>query len=450
MPPGPRGVPVLGSMLDFRRDMLSALISGWREYGDVVVFRGKVHPFFPAYFFAHPDHVKHILQDNHENYLHPPIISAHWRAVVGDGVVTREGDDWAVQRRLAQKAIDPKRIARYDEMIAATTDGLLERWRGHAARGESLDVQAEMKHHIFNVLATALLKPDLTRDGPTIEQAVAAHVDNLSDRMNAPFEVPDRAPLPGMRRFLAARDRFSAMIDGMISQRRRGEDDLGDMLSMLLLAQDEKTGARMTDAEARYEIKTFFIAGLETTAITLAWSLYLLSKHPLVAEQLREEVSQVLDGRTPTADDVKRLPFTTMVLKETLRLYPPLWIIMRLAAEDDEIGGYAVPAGTATVITGYITNRHPDFWENPEGFDPERFDEQRSKGRSRAAYLAFGAGPRGCLGFPFAMMEMPLVLARIMQTFKVELVPGQTVVAEPALSLRQKPGARVTVEPLPA
>ena len=158
----------------------------------------------------------------------------------------------------------------------------------------------------------------------------------------------------------------------------------------------------------------------------------------------------MLGGRTPTAEDVKSLPFTTMVLKETLRLYPPLWIIMRLAAEDDEIGGYDVPAGTTVVITGSITNRHPDFWENPEGFDPERFGEERSKGRSRAAYLAFGAGPRGCLGFPFAMMEMPLVLARIMQTFKVELVPGQTVVAEPALSLRQKPGAQVRVEPLPA
>jgi cytochrome P450 len=447
-PPGPRGAPVIGSTLDFRRDMLSALVQGWRQHGDIVLFRGRVHPFFPCYFFAHPDHVRHILQDNHENYLHPKIISAHWRAVVGDGVVTREGDDWARQRRLAQSAIDPKRIANYDSMIVDQTDRMLQRWRERAADGSPLDIQAEMKHHVFNVLASALMTPDLESEGPAIEDAVAVHVDNLSQRMNAPFEVPDRAPLPGIRRFVGVRDWLTGVVDRKIADRRRADEDLGDMLSMLLLARDEKSdGGGMMDAEARYEVKTFFIAGLETTAITLAWSMYLLSKNPEVAERLRAELDEVLGGRPPTAEDVGRLEYTTMVLKETLRLYPPLWIIMRIADNDDEIGGYRVPAGTAVVITGYITNRHPEFWENPEGFDPDRFSKERSKGRNRAAFLAFGAGPRGCLGFPFAMLEMPLVLARVLQQFDVQLVPGHRVEPEPALSLRQKPGALVTVKP---
>jgi len=448
IPPGPRGAPLLGSMLDFRSNMLSALTEGWREHGDIVLFKGKVHPFFPCYFFAHPDHVRHILQDKHENYLHPKIISAHWRAVVGDGVVTREGDDWSRQRRLAQKAIDPKRIANYDGMIVDQTDRMLERWRKRSAAGTPFDIQAEMKHHVFNVLSSALMTPDLEREGAEIEDAVAVHVDNLSERMNAPFEVPDRAPLPGMRRFLGARDWLTGVVDGKIANRRQSDEDYGDMLSALLLARDDKSdGGGMMDAEARYEVKTFFIAGLETTAITLAWSMYMLSKNPAVTERLRAELDDVLDGRPPTADDVPRLEYTTMVLKETLRHFPPLWIIMRVADKDDEIGGYRVPAGTAVVITGYITNRHPEFWDNPEGFDPDRFSKERSKGRHRTAFLAFGAGPRGCLGFPFAMMEMPLVLARVLQEFDVDLVPGQQVEAEPALSLRQNPGAMVTVKP---
>ena len=448
LPPGPRGVPVLGSVLDFRTDMLAALVKGWREHGDIVRFRGRIHPFFPAYYFAHPDHVSHILQGNHENWLHPKIISAHWRAVVGNGVVTREGEDWARQRRLAQKAIDPKRIANYDGMIVEQTDRMLERWHRAASAGETLDIQAEMKHHVFNVLASALMTPDLDSEGPQIEEAVATHVDNLSERMAAPFEVPDRAPLPGMRRYLSARDWLTGVIDRKIGDRRRSDDDLGDMLSMLLLARDEKSdGGGMMDAEARYEIKTFFIAGLETTAITLAWSIYQLSKNPQVAERLRSELDEVLAGRPPTADDVPKLTYTTMVLKETLRHYPPLWIIMRVADKDDEVGGYRVPAGTVALITGYITNRHPEFWDNPEGFDPERFSKENSQGRHRSAFLAFGAGPRGCLGFPFAMMEMPLVLTRVLQEFDVQLAPGHKVEAESALSLRQKPGAVVQLKP---
>jgi cytochrome P450 len=326
--------------------------------------------------------------------------------------------------------------------MTETTDAALDTWEG------PLDIQSSMMHLILAILTRTLFGADVRDEAEVIERSVAVQAKYLNDRLTSPVDIPENAPIPAQRRFLAARAALDRIVDRVISERRRSGEDTGDLLSILLQAHDEETGAPISDRQARDEIKTLLIAGHETTATTLGWTFYLLSKHPEIQERLRAELAQVLGDRPPVAADVVNLEYTTKVLYESLRLYPPLWIVSRMPIADDAIGGYAVPAGTSIIISSYLTHRHPDFWDNPEGFDPERFTPEARKARHRYAYIPFGGGPRGCIGFPFAMLEMPLVLARVLQRFRLSLVPGYpSGVPESAISLRQRHGAQMYVEP---
>lgn len=444
-PPGPRGNPLLGNVLQFKRDTVGAIVGGWRRYGDAVCFRG-VGPFFPLYLFAHPDQIQHILQDNFRNFQRPSFLTAKFRTVVGNGLVTSEGESWVRQRKLAQTAFERARLNRLSTPMTDTTAEVLEQWRGKAARGETVEIQSEMMHLILAILTRTLFGVDMSGEAAAVEKSVAVQAKHLNDRLNSPVDIPENAPLPSQRRFLAARSTLNRLVDGIIADRKRSLDEGDDLLSILLQARDEETGEQISDVQARDEIKTLLIAGHETTATTLGWTFYLLSKHPEVYDRLRDEVDEVLGGRTPTYEDVPNLRYTTMILYESLRLYPPLWIVTRMPLEDDEIGGYHVPAGTSILISSFVTHRHAGFWENPEGFEPERFTPEAMKARHRYAYIPFGGGPRGCIGFPFAMMEMPLVLAQVIQHFRLTLVPGYPVIPESAISLRQKHGAQMTLE----
>jgi cytochrome P450 len=442
-PPGPRGNPLLGNILEFKNDTVGALVGGWRRYGDVVNFRGR-GPFFPIYLIAHPDAIQHIMQDNFRNYRRPDYLNKKFRAVVGNGLVTTEGETWVRQRKLAQTAFTRDRLTALAPAMTDTTAEALDDWRRRAARGEPIEIQSEMMHLILGILTRTLFGADLTGDAAAVEPSVATQAKYLNDRLNSPVDLPETVPIPANKRFLAARAALNEVVDRMIAERRRSGEDAGDLLSLMLQAKDDD-GVPIDDVQARDEVKTLLIAGHETTATTLAWTCYLLAKAPLVKRRLREELDEVLGGRAPTADDVPNLKYTTMVLYESLRLYPPLWIVARMPLEDDELGGYHIPAGQTILISGYITHRHPDFWDNPEGFEPERFTPEAMKTRHRYAYIPFGGGPRGCIGFPFAMIEMPLVLAMVVQAFDLSLVPGYPVVPESAISLRQKHGALMNV-----
>jgi cytochrome P450 len=445
--PGPRGNPLLGNVLEFKNDTVGAIVRGWRNYGDAVAFRG-VGPFFPLYLFAHPDHVQHIFQDNFRNYRRQDFLRKKFGLVVGNGLVVAEGESWVRQRKLAQTAFASERLKALAGAMTETTDEALDGWRDHAAQGQPIDIQSEMMHLILAILTRTLFGVDMSAEAAEVEHSVAVQAKYLNDRLNSPIDIPENAPLPAQRRFLAARATLNRLVEGVIAERRRTGEDTGDLLSILLAAQDEETGEPISDEQARDEIKTLLIAGHETTATTLGWTFYLLSKHPDVAERLRSELDEVLGDRPPTADDVPNLQYTTKVLYESLRLYPPLWIVSRMPIEDDVIGGYPVPARTSIIICSYVTHRHPDFWDNPEGFEPERHTPEAMKARHRYSFIPFGGGPRGCIGFPFAMMEMPLVLARVMQRYRLDLVPGSVVEPESAISLRQKKGARMLVQPL--
>jgi len=432
-------------VLQFKNDTVGAIVGGWRAHGDVVRFRG-VGPFFPVYLVAHPDAVKYIMQENFRNFRRPDFLNKKFRMVVGNGLVTSEGDDWVRQRKLAQTAFTRERLSALASTMTATTDEMISRWREHARRGESIEIQSEMTHLIVAILTRTLFGADMSGHAEAIEQAVAVQAKYLNDRLNSPVDIPENAPLPVQRRFLQARASLDALVDDLIVERRRTGCDGTDLLSILLQAKDEETGEPISNRQARDEIKTLLIAGHDTTSTTLAWAFYLLSKAPAVADRLRREVDEVLGDRAPTPQDIPNLRYTTMVLYETLRLYPPLWIIARTPIEDDVVAGYHVPAGSTILISSYVTHRHPEFWHNPEGFEPERFAGGAwGEGRHRFAYIPFGGGARGCIGFPFAMMEMPLVLAQIVRSFRLSLAPGYPVVPESAIALRQKHGARMTL-----
>jgi cytochrome P450 len=430
--PGPRGHPILGSIREIQRDNVQAFMDGWREYGDIVHFRGPL----TIDLLVHPDYVQRVLRDNVANYPRPEFVTDKLKSIVGDGLVAAEGERWANARRVSQPAFDPGRLGGFGETMITTTGEMLEKWSGYAERGQPLDVKSEMMHISLANLATALFKFDLREALDRIEPAVAFALSHTNRRLTSPID-PQRLPLASSRRFVQALGGLNEVIYRIIGERRRATDGPEDFVKMLLESQDE-TGAAMTDKRTRDEMIGFFIAGHETVSSALTWTFYLLSQNPDCWRKLKAEVDDVLAGRTPTVDDVPALKYTEYVLLEAMRLYPPIFVLMRRAAEDDIVGGYRISKGATVVLCSYVTHRLPEFWENPEGFDPERFTPERSAHLPRLAYFPFGGGPRKCIGNTFAMIEMPLVVAMITQRYRLNLVPGQVVFPEPAISLRPR------------
>jgi cytochrome P450 len=443
-PPGPRGVPVLGNARELRADIIQTILDGWRAHGDIVRFK---IPGVAIYVLGHPDYAKHVLQDNHQNYPKIPMVDNKFKRVSGEGLLTSGGSFWLRQRRLMQPVFHRQRIAAYAKMMTDATERVLERWQEAAQSGRALDMRVEMMRLSLDVMARALFTADMTRQADVIGRAVTVEFEYLHTRLNALLDVPLRVPIASNRRFLRARQSLDDIVYPLIAERRKSGEDNGDFLSMLLQVRDEDTGEGMTDLQIRDEMMTFIFAGHETVSTGLTWVWYLLSKHPAAWRRLRAEVDEVLQGRVPTVDDLSRLRYTQMVIDESMRVYPPLWLIARTPLKDDEIAGYHVPKGTFVFCPPYVIHRHPDFWPNPEGFEPERFDPERSAGRHKYAYFPFGNGPRKCIGDYFGLVEMQLVVAMITQRYRLDLVPGHPVVAEPAISLRAKHGLLMTLQP---
>jgi len=443
--PGPWGHAVLGNFPALRTDPLGLFIGGAREFGDVVRFR-----FGPR--FAHlvclPEHVKHVLLDNQKNYTKDTRGFRALRDVLGLGLLTSEGDTWLRNRRIAQPAFHRQRIAELGTVMARAAAETADEWQAHLARGRPFDVATEMMRLTLRIVGETLLSADVSGDADAVSQAVHRVLAETRNRVYRPLSIPLAVPTPGNRRFLDAVRALDAIVYRMIAERRRaGSDARADLLSVLLHARDEQTGEAMTDRQLRDEVMTIFLAGHETTANALTWTWVLLSRHPEAGRRLRAELSQVLGGRTPTAEDTARLPYLTMVLDESMRLYPPAWMIGRCAAADDVIDGYRIPAGTYVFISPYVTHRHPRLWENPEGFDPERFSPERAAAIPRYAYFPFGGGPRQCIGNGFATMEALIVLGTLAQRFRLDLAPGLRVDPEPLITLRPRGPVLMTAHP---
>jgi cytochrome P450 len=442
-PPGPRYWTPFEAGRVLRRDPLGFVTGLARDFGDVVLLRlGPVH----LYMLFHPDHVRHVLQENHQNYVKGPII-ARTKVLIGEGLFTSEGSFWRRQRRLAQPAFHRARIAGLVETMVQATAERLGRWGQPAARGEVVDVAAEMSELTLTMVGRTLFGRDLSERAAAAGRALRVALAFTADRTMRYLTLPLALPTPKHRTFRRALGELDGVVYDLIEARRRAGADGGDLLGMLMAARDEETGEGMTAHQLRDEVMTFFLAGHETTAVALAWTWYLLARHPDVAAALVAEVDEVLGDRPPGFDDLPRLPLARMAVEEAMRLYPPVWGIGRQAVGEDAVGGYRLPAGAIVNLSPYVTHRHAAVWSDAERFDPTRFAPDRSAARPRFAYFPFSGGPRQCIGEGFAMVEAQVVVAMVLQRFRLGLCAGHTVEPEVHLTLRPRGGLPMTVGP---
>ena len=445
MAPGPSGSRILGNLRAFRRDVLRLLLESARQFGDVVRFR--LGPEI-VHLVNHPGHIEHVLQKNQQNYDKRTRSAAKLRGICGESLLTSDGDTWRRQRRLIQPAFHYQRIANFAATMVETTVEMLERWEKLAQEAEPFDLASEMSRVTYTIVGRTLFGADVSANAKEVEGALEVVLEHTYHRLEKLLDLPLNFPSPANRRFQHALGAIDQVVYGIISERRKTGGRKEDLLSMLLEARDEETGQGMSDEQLRNETITLLLAGHETTANALSWTFYLLSQFPEVEDQLRTEVASVLDGRTPVLEELPRLNYTTMVINESLRLYPPIWIYERHAVADDVIEGYHIPAGSTVVISPFVLHRHPVFWERPEIFDPTRFADEALLNRSGPAYLPFGAGPHLCIGNNFAMMEARIILAMVAQRYRIRLRPGHPVEPKPGITLRPRHGLLMTAQKL--
>ena len=407
-----------------------------REYGDIVCLR-----FFHirTFLITHPDHIEDVLINNSRKFIKGRVLRAN-RHLFGNGLLTSEGAFWIRQRRMMQPAFHRARIANYASTMTACATRLLESWKP----GQAIDLHDAMMRLTLQVVGKTLFSADVERDAPQVGETLHVLLEYTADfrrLVMTPQWLPTKQNLQAKR----AVRRLTEIIDRIIHAHREAGADNGDLLSMLLQAQDED-GSRMTPQQLRDEALTLFLAGHETTASTLSWTWWLLAQKPQVEEKLHAELDSVLNGRTPTLDDLPQLTYTSQVLSESMRLYPPAWAIARLAIEDHELGGYPVPKGTGIAAVPWVVHRDSRWYENPEEFVPERWGTDLLKKIPRFAYFPFSFGARQCIGNSFALMEANLVLATIAQHYRFRLLPGDPVVPLASITLRPRHGLHVVTE----
>jgi cytochrome P450 len=440
LPPQYPGYPFLGVVTHFRRDPLGMLQDAFRRYGDVVRMR---FGFTRVCILNHPDHIQQVLQTNNRNYDRKTYGNRVVRIVSGLNLLTSDGDYWLGQRRLMQPAFHRQRVGGFGDVMTGATARMLEAWD---AGDGAVDAHREMMRLTLEIVGRALFQVDLTSEASQLGEGFGEGMTYVNYRLNTIAFAPLWIPTARNRRLKKAVKTVDEVLFAMIDERRRGGEERDDLLSMLLAARYEDTGEPMTDEQLKNEAGIIIAAGHETTANALTWAFYLLSADPEAEEQLHREVDSVLGGRTPDVSDLPSLPYTRMVVEETMRLYPPAWILAgRRAIEDDLIGGYRVPAGTQVLIAPYTVHRHPDFWPDPERFDPLRFAPEKEAGRPRFAYIPFGGGPRLCIGNLFALTEAQLILAMVAQRYSLRLQEGREVVPDPIFTLRVKGGLPMTL-----
>jgi cytochrome P450 len=435
LPPGPKGHFLLGVMREFNNDTLG-FIERCRDYGDVVRMRFL---WIHAYFLYNPDDIESLLTTNAKSFRKAQSLrSPFFARLVGNGLVTSEGEFWRRQRRLAQPAFHRQRISSYGNVMVDFATRALTKWRPD----EVVDISREMNRLTLEIVVKTLFNADVSRDADRVGVVLSEVVKPFASQATLKWILDNRLPTPGHRRYFNLVAEIDRIVFRIIAERRAAPSDEGDLLSMLLQAQDED-GSQMTDSQLRDEVMTLFLAGHETTALALSWSWYLLAQNPDKEQKFHAELDAVLQGRLPTVDDLPKLEYTEMIAKETMRLYPPAYAVGREALEDVEMGGFRVPKGSQLFAFQWVTQRDERYFEEPGEFIPERWTPDRSATVPKYAYFPFGGGPRQCIGNYFAMMEIVLLLAAIGQRFKFSLAPDHKVEVLPVLSLRPKSGIKV-------
>jgi cytochrome P450 len=440
--PGPGLVSFFTDVREFRKDPLESFLRYTLKFGDVVRYRG----LWTTHQITHPEHILHVLQTNAANYRK----GRDYRILklsLGEGLLTSEGALWQRQRRMTQPAFQSQQVAGFLDIMERQSIAMLRRWEGYARHAEAFDVVPELMRLTLNIVSQALFTTNLESDLDCIQEALTVGRDYSVERAWSVVRIPQWLPTPSNRRHRASLGRFHSVIDRMIAARRQSTESIRDLLTMLMEARDEN-GDPMPARQLRDEVATLLTAGHETTTLVLAWTIFLISTRPEVVERIADELS-FLNGRAPAYEDLSRLRNMRMVVEEAMRLYPPVWVLSRTAVAEDTIGKYRISAASEILIFPYVTHRHPDWWTDPQKFWPDRFLPQNSTGRPRGAYLPFGAGPRTCIGLNFAMSEILVVLALLLQRFRVELAINPTQVkAEPSVTLRPNPGVPVRLKKL--
>jgi cytochrome P450 len=416
--PGPKGGLILGVMPEFNRDTLG-FIERCRDYGDVVRMRFF---YLSAHFLYNPADIEYVLVTNAKNFIKSRSLrSPFFQRLVGNGLLTSEGEVWKRQRRLAQPAFHRQRISAYADVMVDYTMRTLAVWRD----GEERDLHREMMHLTLAIVVKTLFNADVSAEAERVGRVLSQMVKPFASQATLKWILDNRLPTPTHRRFNRAAREIDEIIYRIIAERRTSGSDEGDLLSMFLAADDED-GSRMNDKQLRDEVITLFLAGHETTGLTLSWTWYLLALSPECERKFHAELDEVLGGRLPTVDDLARLKYTEMIAKESMRLYPPAYALGREAIDECEIGGYRLPAGAQVFMFQWATQRDPRFFTEPERFCPERWTEEFSNSLPKYAYFPFGGGPIG-------------------QRFRFSLLPNHPVSLMPAMSLRPAEGIEVVL-----
>ncbi|MEL6777840.1 MAG: cytochrome P450 [Cyanobacteria bacterium J06597_16] len=440
--PGPSGYLMTG-ISKLQQQPLEYLGGFWREYGDLV--RLPMLPGLTIYLATHPDHMEHVLTTHADRYAKSNFFLKPMSQVQGEGLFSSEGAFWQQQRRLIQPAFQQKQLIKLHGIMWGCVEALLHEWAQKPA-DEVVDIAAEMTRLTLKIVSLTLFSVDVSNHSSRLRSALEILVDQVFLRLTNPFMPPTWVPTKTNRRFRAAKQTVDEFVLNLIQARKQRPIENIDLLSMLLAARDEETGKGMSDQQLLNEIITLINAGHETTATSLAWTWHLLCTHPAAMAHMHSEVDAVLQGGIPTFENLSKLKYTRRIFDESLRLRPPgMALAPRAALVDDELGGYALPKGSIVNLAFYYTLRHPEFWEQPQQFDPDRFLPEKSKSRPKYAYMPWGAGPHVCIGKNFAVMETLMILSAIAQRFQVHLVPNQTIEVDPRFTLRPKYGVKVTL-----
>ncbi|MBI3510108.1 MAG: cytochrome P450 [Bacteroidetes bacterium] len=441
--PGPQSIPLIGNAMGFALNPTEFVLKNMRKYGDVVFFKALNFKFA---LVSNPNYIKQILQENNTNYTkgtgYAPL-----RLFLGNGLLTSEGDFWLKQRRLQQPAFSRKNIQEYSNTVLHAVGEMLDRWEGMTNENKTINLSLELIKLTSRITGITLLSFDFENEPDEFWHALSYALKYVNNRTRTnPFNLPANFPTPANIKFSKASENIDKVIYRTIEMRRNKVDEYTDLLSMLMKSRDEKTGEGMTDKQLHDEVLTIFLAGHETSADALMWCIYLLARNPDAEEKILIEVKNVAKNKPISFEDLPQLIYTSQVIEESLRLYPPIWLIGRQTIKEDKLGDYIIPEKTDIMICPYVMHRHPAYWNEPDKFDPERFSPENSKNRLPYSYIPFGGGPRLCIGQNFAMMELLITVAAIIRKFRIKIVSGDNVKLGAYITLRPEKDIIVQLE----
>jgi cytochrome P450 len=433
-PPGPKSRGIIGNFPLGGKDPLGLYTQWAREYGDIYYYRA-FHRHI--YFLNNPEFIKYVLVTNYKDFIKGEAVRFN-RRIFGNGLLTNEGDPWLQQRRLIQPAFHRERIESAADTMVAYAERLMETWRD----GETRDIHLDMMRLTLGIVAKAVFNVEITAETDRVSMAMNTIMKLSSGGRVLLPPLLRRVPTVNNLRYARAVRELDDIVYGLIRERRSNGRTANDLLSVLLQAHE---GGSMPDKQVRDEVMTLLLAGHEASAVTLSWAWSLLARHPEVEKKLWSELRQALNGQSPGMHDLPKLPYANGVIKETMRLYPPAWAIVRNAVKECEIGGYRVPVGATIMMSQWVTHRDPRYYDEPERFNPDRWSEERTKGAPKFTYFPFGGGPRICIGSSFAEMETVLALATIAQRYQIRLAGDRPVEPLPTITLRPRHGVKVVL-----